>query len=263
MKLARVRGFTLIELLVVVAIIALLIAILLPSLGRAREMAYRATCGTQLKGQGTSFAIYASQYSDRLPYGGDLMSPSSSWLHDESAVFSDTLLGAQTSNGMNADSVRKWFYCPANPDYNTTQLWTASGSVNKRSLGYAYLNDRGLTGNYLPTLAKPSPRLNPPLTYRTKWTTDPTPAQSELVEDLILNTNDPTSNPIYTNSQNATTGVFTNSVSHYNGDRPAGANVLCLDGHTEWRSWAGPSKVHWVACGGGPSGTTNFILIDP
>lgn len=43
------RAFTLIEILVVVAIVALLVAILLPSLANARELARRTVCATQLK----------------------------------------------------------------------------------------------------------------------------------------------------------------------------------------------------------------------
>jgi prepilin-type N-terminal cleavage/methylation domain-containing protein len=52
------KGFTLVELLVVIAIIALLVAILLPALGRARELAKRLQCATQLKGIGTAIALY-------------------------------------------------------------------------------------------------------------------------------------------------------------------------------------------------------------
>lgn len=54
-------GFTLVELLVVVAIIALLIAILLPSLGSARESAKSATCLSYLRTFGSAFEIYAKQ----------------------------------------------------------------------------------------------------------------------------------------------------------------------------------------------------------
>src|SRR3972149_2200964 len=60
-RVQRQSGFTLIELLVVVAIIALLVAILLPSLARARESAKSAACASYLRTFGSAFEIYAAQ----------------------------------------------------------------------------------------------------------------------------------------------------------------------------------------------------------
>lgn len=63
----RPNGFTLIEVLVVVAILALLIAILLPSLQRAREHAKTAMCLSNLHQMGFGFSMYASDHRQLLP----------------------------------------------------------------------------------------------------------------------------------------------------------------------------------------------------
>ena len=64
-------GFTLIELLVVVAIIAVLISILLPSLGKAREQARAVKCAANMRQWGIGVSLYAASYDGVLPAKGD------------------------------------------------------------------------------------------------------------------------------------------------------------------------------------------------
>ncbi|MHC4756187.1 MAG: type II secretion system protein [Planctomycetota bacterium] len=63
-------AFTLIELLVVISIIALLMAILMPTLARAKELAAEVVCMSNLKQWGIAYSMYTSDHNGQLPRQG-------------------------------------------------------------------------------------------------------------------------------------------------------------------------------------------------
>jgi len=99
----RTKAFTLIELLVVVAIIALLIAILLPSLGRARAQAKTTACLSNVRGMGVVLNLYVADWQKFLPFTG---STGDSW----------TQVLAKQSNGGLTTKTR---LCPEASDPST------------------------------------------------------------------------------------------------------------------------------------------------
>jgi prepilin-type processing-associated H-X9-DG protein/prepilin-type N-terminal cleavage/methylation domain-containing protein len=73
MQRPAAKAFTLIELLMVVSIIALLIAILMPALGRARTTASNTVCKTRIKGLCTALMTFTSSHEDTYPKNGIIL----------------------------------------------------------------------------------------------------------------------------------------------------------------------------------------------
>jgi prepilin-type N-terminal cleavage/methylation domain-containing protein/prepilin-type processing-associated H-X9-DG protein len=253
------RAFTLIELLVVVAIIALLIAILLPSLGKAREMARRTTCGTNLKGQGSAMAIYAAQFNNRLPA---FVNKATQWLQDEPIEFGDSILNMSAATGASPPSVQKLFYCPANSYQNAATGWQIFGTApnQHRAFGYNYFNDRWNGGT--PAITLPAARssgASPPITYAREFGSGSHTSERELAVDLIYTTTFNGSD--FSNTGPHGGGLTNVATSHMKGTLPSGANFVALDGHVSWKAWRGSARATCIT--NNSFAQSNLWVIDP
>lgn len=121
------QAFTLIELLVVVAVIAILMAILLPSLQQARSSAQAVACGSNLRQIGMAIYLYANMHDDQLP-NVNSGAGSSSWTYK--------MFGAAETLDF---AVGGLLQCPS----NTVVKWQQMGSpgvigIAPKGIGYAW-----------------------------------------------------------------------------------------------------------------------------
>lgn len=125
----RSGSFTLIELLVVIAIIAILAAILLPSLAKAKDRSLQISCSGNLKQLVTGTLMYAGDYDQCIPYswgraGAEIYGawsvpkisstiPWNKWHDPTTTLLNDYFSGPVTNRKDTAHVVR----CPANPNW--------------------------------------------------------------------------------------------------------------------------------------------------
>ena len=118
----KLQKFTLIELLVVVAIIAVLLAMLLPALAKAETRGKDATCRNNLKQQGLAFHMYITDNADWVaPVRVNANGGSGSNVRDWAHLMQEAYL-----------QQKQLFFCPL----ESRCEWTESGSTGNRSIGY-------------------------------------------------------------------------------------------------------------------------------
>ncbi len=114
------RAFTLIELLVVISVIAVLISLLLPALGRARESSRRVKCLANLHGIGQGLQLYMDQEAKgvllprvRPLHNGSLPTGNDPSLLDVMAKYVDAPMPFETQPGSNEWVVSDPWRCPS------------------------------------------------------------------------------------------------------------------------------------------------------
>lgn len=239
-KKTLVGAFTLIELLVVIAIIALLMAILIPTLQRAREQSRRIVCSNNLKQISISLHMYGNENDGRLP-----LNVGGYWLWDIAYSTSDYII--RTGGSKNT------FYCPADPTKksNMAIVWqytqdppftaTSNSVLEPETNRDSYYR---VTGYFWMMDTKIGRTFHPEGIPKKDWIKNlnaTQPATTELITDATLSTGPDPKTASFVEVRGglyARWQLFDRTNHLTRGDKPDGGNIAFLDGHLEWRRFA-------------------------
>jgi len=201
----RRRAFSLIEILVVVGIIAVLVAILLPVLEKAKEQSALTICGTNLHGISTALHTYASEYGDAIPRGPATPSsidPARSW----------NQLGDATT------------WIAASAQSTGLGLLTKGYVENPKSLLCPIDDDKNFAATFYANLASTTTNARGSYMYRQLDQTS-----KDHINDLGTNSFNNPAHAIVMDWQSRGTGDYL----HTNHDQNEKLNVLYSDGHVQ------------------------------
>ncbi len=142
-------GFTLIELLVVVAIIAILMAVLLPALARARNSAKTVKCLANLHQIGIALQMYAGDFNGALPFFNTLDAATTgewgtAWQRRLTPYCSGESRPEAAADGTPAVSTSV-YWCPSQNPHNPSPGWPGDYSINTLLFYSSWMTDQDLT----------------------------------------------------------------------------------------------------------------------